>query len=354
MRAPRSRSIEDNSTMLPRPTAHEEPLAIRIRRSVGAYVVDNAFHGLSRMGRLHPKLRADAARIRVVRDLPYRDTGHPAHRLDVHIPEGSGPKPVVLYVHGGGFRILSKETHWVMALAFARKGYLVFNIDYRLAPAHPFPAAIEDAAHALRWVSRHAHEYGGDPSRLVLAGESAGANLVTSLAIATSYPRPEPFARALFDDEIRPSAVIAACGLHEVSNVERFRRPNLPPWLFDRLEEVRLAYLDRALHRADDEGGLDLANPLLFLERGETPARPLPPFFASVGTRDLLLSDTRRLARALEAIGARCDARYYPGELHAFQAFLWRAQSRQCWQETHAFLNEILSRSPFERSEVTQ
>lgn len=325
------------------PTAsNHEPLAIRLRRTVGAYLIDNAFHGLSRVGRMHPKLRAEQAKVRIVRNIPYRDTGHQAHKLDVHIPEASGPRPVVLYVHGGGFRILSKDTHWVMALAFARKGYLVFNIDYRLAPAHPFPAAIEDASHALRWVKRHAHEYGGDPSRIVLAGESAGANLVTSLAIATSYERPEPFARALFDDEIQPRAVVAACGLHEVSNIERFRKPSLPPWLFDRLQEVRMAYLDPSLHLAEHEGGLDLANPLTVLERGERPERPLPPFFASVGTRDLLLSDTRRLATALEAVGARCEARYYPGELHAFQAFLWREQSRACWRETHGFLTEVL------------
>jgi len=323
--------------------ATDEPLATRLRRNLGALVIDNTFHGLSRIGRLHPKLRAEQARIRVVRDIPYRDGGHPAHRLDVHIPEGKGPWPVVLYVHGGGFRILSKDTHWVMALAFARKGYLVVNIDYRLAPANPFPAAIEDASHALRWVARHAHEYGGDPSRIVLAGESAGANLVTSLAIATSYERPEPFARALFDEGISPKAVVAACGLHEVGNIERFRKPNVPAWVLDRLVEVRMAYLDPASHLVDREGGLDLANPLLVLERGERPSKPLPPFFASVGTADVLLDDTRRLAKALEALGTRCEARYYPREMHAFQAFVWREQARDCWRHTHDFLRAALS-----------
>lgn len=332
---------------------NEEPLAIRLRRSLGAYVIDNAFHGLSRVGRMHPKLRTEQAKVRVVRDIAYRDTGERAHRLDVHIPEASGPRPVVLYVHGGGFRILSKETHWVMALAFARKGYVVVNIDYRLAPAHPFPAAIEDASHALLWAGRNVQDYGGDPNRIILAGESAGANLVTSLAIATSYRRPEPFAQALFDEGIRPRAVIAACGLHEVSNIERFQaRRKLPPWLLDRLEEVRMAYLDPAVRLLGDrEGSLDLANPLHVFERGEAPERPLPPFFASVGTRDLLLDDTRRLAKALEILGARCEARYYPGELHAFQAFLWRKQARASWRHTHEFLEKLwVEPASFERS----
>lgn len=338
-------------------TLTEEPLAIRLRRTLGAYAIDNAFHGLSRLGRMHPQLRTEQAKIRVVRDIPYRDTGDRAHRLDVHIPEASGPRPVVLYVHGGGFRILSKDTHWVMALAFARKGYLVVNIDYRLAPAHPFPAAIEDASHALLWAVRHAHEYGGDPNRIVLAGESAGANLVTSLAIATSYRRPEPFAQMLFEEGVRPRAVVAACGMHEVGNLERFRaRRKLPPWLIDRLEEVRMAYLDPAARLLGNrDGGLDLANPLHVFERGEAPSRPLPPFFASVGTRDVLLDDTRRLAKALGAMGTRCEARYYPGEVHAFQAFLWRKQSRECWRETHDFLREVLAEpAPFERSVIRE
>src|SRR5690606_5988723 len=124
----------------------------------------------------------------------------PEHRLDVYRPaHAEGPRPVVLYVHGGGFRILSKETHWLMGLYFARRGYVVFNIGYRLAPKHPFPAALEDSADALGWVVQNAHRYGGDPTRLVLAGESAGANLVTSLTLACCYRREEPYARRVFD-----------------------------------------------------------------------------------------------------------------------------------------------------------
>jgi acetyl esterase len=327
--------------MSTRPVAASDPLRVRLRRKLGAYVVDNAFGGLSRLGRIHPRLRAQEARTTIERDVAYRDGGGVWHKLDVHRPlEARGPLPIVLYVHGGGFRILSKDTHWIMALAFARKGYVVFNIDYRLAPDHPYPAAIEDAAHALLWASRNAERFGGDPRRIVLAGESAGANLVTSLAIATSWRRPEPFARALFDEGIRPRAVVAACGMHEVSNLERFHRRGLPAVLLDRVEEVRQAYLDGA--QADAPGGFELADPVVVLERAEAPERPLPPFYAAVGTRDLLLDDTRRLARALDRLGARCIDRYFDGELHAFQAFLWRKNAKTCWRETHAFLEEAL------------
>lgn len=254
-----------------------------------------------------------------------------------------GPLPVVLYVHGGGFRILSKDTHWLMGLAFARRGYVVFNVEYRLAPEHRFPAAIEDVCLAFTWMARHAAEWGGDPTRLVLAGESAGANLVTSLALATSYERPEPFARAVWDTGLVPRAVLPACGIFQVSDVARFarRKPGFSRFLADRLEEVERGYLgpEPSAHGPT----LDFADPLVWLERAEEAQRPLPPFFLPVGTKDPLLPDTRRLAHALRAHGAIAEDHYYEGELHAFHAFVFLKNARRCWRDTFAFTERCLA-----------
>ena len=125
------------------------------------------------------RLTRVARSIEVIRDVSYCDSGKHAHLLDVFRPESASPLPIVLYVHGGGFSMLSKDTHHFMAMAFARRGYLVFNVNYRLAPKHPYPAALEDVSLAYRWTVEHAAEFGGDTSRLVLAGESAGANVET-------------------------------------------------------------------------------------------------------------------------------------------------------------------------------
>src|SRR5207244_6728579 len=134
--------------------------------------------GASVAGRLHPLASPDRHRVELLRDLPYLPSGLGAHRLDVYRPTWlTGPLPVVLYLHGGGFRILSKDSHWIMALAFARRGFVVANVNYRLAPTHRYPAAVEDACAAYRWVSQNARAHGGDPDRLILAGDSAGANL---------------------------------------------------------------------------------------------------------------------------------------------------------------------------------
>src|SRR5262245_57988665 len=102
-------------------------------RLVATVVAGRALGVLSRTARLHPAARPRRHGVQVLRDVRYAD-GHGADRLlDVYQPVGRpGPLPVVLYVHGGGFRILSKDSHWMMALAFARHGYLVFNINYRL------------------------------------------------------------------------------------------------------------------------------------------------------------------------------------------------------------------------------
>jgi acetyl esterase len=330
--------VSEDELLLERPTLG---LRARVRRSLGAAVVDNFFKGASRAGGMVPLVNPRLHSVEVIRDVPYRDDSRlPEHRLDIWRPKHRvGPLPVVLYVHGGGFRMLSKETHWIFSLIFARRGYLCLSISYRLAPQHRYPAAIEDACAAYDWAVRHARDFGGDPERIVLAGESAGANLVTALTVAACYRRPEPHARAVYDTGVVPRAVLPACGMLQISDPERYGRDRKLHWfLSDRLSEVTDAYLQGV--RVPREGGLDLADPLCALERGERPSRPLPPFFVPCGTWDTLIEDSRRLKRALDSLGTRCELREYNRELHAFHAFAVTPNARRCWRESFAFLDE--------------
>ncbi len=315
-----------------------------MRQRIGAAAVHGLFRGASALGRMHPDARPDRHGLEVIADVPY-GSGGPAHLLDVYRPrERKGPLPVVLYIHGGAFRMLSKDTHWIMAIAFARAGYVVFNINYRLAPDHPFPAALDDSCAAFAWVAENAARYGGDIGRLVLAGESAGGNLVSALTLATCFRRGEPFARRAFDLGVVPRAWLPYCAVLQVSEIERFRRrwPEISEFIQDRLIEASSSYLgdDPLRHGAM----LDLADPLRLLERADAPDRPLPPCFATCGTKDPLVADTQRLAVALAERGVDHEARYYPGELHAFHALVWRPNARRCWRDTFRFLDRVVAR----------
>lgn len=309
------------------------------RKRAGAFLVDNGFRIASRVGRLNPRARAAFKQIENVRDIPYKASGNRAHLLDVYLPEGDGPFPIVFYVHGGGFRILSKDSHWIFGLIFARRGYAVFNVSYRLAPQHPFPAGLEDVVDAFDWVTDNAERFGCDPTRIVLAGESAGANLVTSLAVAQCFERPEPFANKAFANPAKEHvrAVIAMCGMYQVSESKQLEAH---PFVKDRLEEITEAYLERdpAEPPLDEHA---LADPLLVLEGDEQPARPLPPFLLSVGTRDPLLPHTQRLSEALEGRGVPEYTHVYEGEPHAFQAFVFRKQCLTHWERTFDILDTI-------------
>jgi acetyl esterase len=280
----------------------------------------------------------------VLRNVPYLGSGHREHLLDIYRPREASleeRRPIVFYVHGGGFEICSKDTHWMMASQFARNGYVVFSINYRLAPQYPFPCGLQDVCAAYAWVLDNAERFGGDKRRIVVAGESAGANLATSLTLATCVERTENWARALYRRNVPPAAVVATCGLLEVSNAHRYRELAARSWAITKhvIEQIARAYLPR---HPTFHGEHDLADPLRLLESGRPLARPLPPFFLGCGTADPILHDSLRLEAALTRRGVAHEARYYEGEFHAFHAMWWRSSSRDLWRHTLEFLERQL------------
>lgn len=134
------------------------------------------------------------ARGETIPDIEYARVEGESLRLDVHLPEGKGPFPVAILVHGGGWTAGDKSgsnhpgdsadiSPWFDLLQSA--GFVSFSINYRLAPQFRWPAQVVDLDTAIRWVKAHATEYHGDPARIVLFGHSAGGHLVMYAATQT-------------------------------------------------------------------------------------------------------------------------------------------------------------------------
>jgi acetyl esterase len=315
----------------------------RWKRELGSALMEHGFRKLSWAGRLLPQVREAWNDIEVLSDLEYLPTGLQEHRLDVYRPRhrGAKPLPVVFYVHGGGFRVLSKETHWLMAQKYAQAGYVVFTINYRLAPRWKYPAALEDVFSAWQWVLSHGADFGGDVSRVVVAGESAGANLAVGLCVACCVPRSEPGAQAVFDRAVVPLGLLAKCGLHQVSDIGRFRgKGPVRAFVQSRLDEIVRDYLPDST-----TDGWGLADPLLVLEGLVETERPWPATYIPCGTGDVLVSDSHRLESALLRLGADVLPDYYAGEPHAFMAFIWREAAHRCWTRTLDFVVSVTGSS---------
>ena len=149
-----------------------------------------------------------AAPARRVDDQVYSRAGGVDRLADVYLPEGEGPFPAVLFLHGGGWRFGDRRLAPDLARFFARRGYVAVSIDYRLSDEAVFPAGVSDVVTAIRWMKAHASDYRIDPARIGLLGSSAGAHLAMLAGLA-----PEQFASEEWQDQDgRVAAIVDGYG----------------------------------------------------------------------------------------------------------------------------------------------
>ncbi len=250
-------------------------------------------------------------RARVEADVPFRTVAGVKLRLDRYSTAEPGTaRPAIVVVHGGAWRgggkgaasfIPTSADHY-----FATRGYVVYDVEYRLAPEFPYPAALEDVECALGWVRRHAAEDGVDPDRVALLGRSAGAHLALLAAYRAGRDAVPTGCEA-------PASVRAVVSLYGPTDLRRGYEDPLRPDLIDARGVLR-----------DFLGGA----PDVFPERyaDATPATwiaaPLPPTLLIHGGADQLVrvDDSRGLAARLRAGGHRASLVELPWSGHGFDA----------------------------------
>ena len=134
------------------------------------------------------KVAALATNVIAKLDVPYLNDGESAHKLDVYAPPKQAKAvPVLVHIHGGGWRMGDKKLMKSTGLFYAAQNVLFITPNYRLSPQSRHPAHAEDCAAALAWAFSHAAEFGGDKTKIFLSGHSAGAHLAALLGTDPAY-----------------------------------------------------------------------------------------------------------------------------------------------------------------------
>jgi acetyl esterase/lipase len=212
--------------------------------------------------------------------------------------EGSAADRAVLYLHGGGYIIGSVRTHRVLMAGLSQaSGARVLGLEYRLAPEHPFPAPVEDAVAAYRWLLAE----GYDAANIAVAGDSAGGGLTVSVMVQLRYlGLPMPGAAVCFS----PWVDLEGVGESMDTNAE------IDPMVQQEgLAFMAQLYLDGCDPRAP------LAAPLYADLRG------LPPALIQVGSAETLLDDSTRLAENARAAGGDVELDVWEDMIHVWQLF---------------------------------
>lgn len=256
-----------------------------------------------------------------VRDLEV--PGRRAIPARLYLPRNAAapPSPGVLYLHGGGFVVGSLSTHDRLARELAeRLAARVLSLEYALAPEHPYPQGLDDCVDAARWLTAHAGELGIDPARLVIGGDSAGANLSAAALLRLRDEGSAP----LF------AAALLFYGRFTVGETDSLRAWGDRELILSRRQMKWFA-------EAYVSGGPPRSGP--YLAPAQADLRGLPPAILIVGTLDPLLSDSQLFAAALEKAGIPAELHVYQDGIHAFLQIPIFDMTRDALEKVAAFVH---------------
>ncbi|MER8656126.1 alpha/beta hydrolase [Mesorhizobium sp. M0674] len=222
-------------------------------------------------------------------------------RLRIYLGQGapSAGAPALLYLHGGGWVIGNLDSHDEICRWFANGAVaVVVSVDYRLAPEHKFPAAIEDCRAALAYMQSAADELGIDAARIAVAGDSAGGNLATVLGLLTRGDKNPPAAQLLFYPNTDAG-----------QTTDSYRRFAIG---FGLTASTMAWFRDHYVRNAADIGDWRIS-PL----KAESLAGA-PPAFIAIAGHDILADEGEAYARRLQQAGVPVVLEHWPGQIHGF------------------------------------
>lgn len=239
------------------------------------------------------------------KDVAYSTTAG-TQKLDIFLPAGNGPFPLVINIHGGAFKFGDKGmVDPLLGKALLEHGYAIASIDYRMSGKAKFPAAVQDAKAAVRYLRANAAKYGLDPNKIVAFGQSAGANIAAMLGTTsgqTEFDDPN-LGNAGVSSDVQ--AVIDWSGPTDFSKMDEQAKAqgcSTREQSHNAADSPESEYLGKPVQQAGDL--VTKANPITYIGRN------VPPFLIQNGENDctVAVAQSKLLADALKAAGA--DVQY--------------------------------------------
>jgi acetyl esterase/lipase len=248
--------------------------------------------GIEKLVNMTPDVPSD---IREIKNIEYKNINGRPLQLDMYIPDNvQKPAPLLVFIHGGGWRSGNRADYLVYLIEFASKGYITATVSYRLLADSCYPACAEDISDAVNWFFKNCQNYGYDPDRIALIGGSAGAHL----ALLTAYGWKKPLSDTNGTGKHRIKAVVDIYGPYDMTTEYARNHSLVTSFLGHSFEENPGIYRE--------------ASPKEYLGTGD------PPTLILHGTSDELVpvSQSDSLAARLGSLGIACVYYRVPGWPH--------------------------------------